>query len=99
MKYIENLHVSEQTTKEEILNNSVQLPNADKSKILTYLTSSNPIAYTSSPVWDAVNGCETDKRDAVYSDGIYGWTKTTVHHFECYDLKLNDDFVQHVLSM
>jgi hypothetical protein len=99
LKCIENLHVSERTTKEEILSNSVKLSDDVKRKILAYLTSLNPKAYTSAPVCDAVNGCRIDKCDAVYSDGVYGWTRTTVHYFECYDLRLNDDFVQHVLSV
>lgn len=33
-----------------------------------------------------------------YNDGNYFWTNEEVHLFDKYDLKLNDDFIKHVLS-
>ena len=33
-----------------------------------------------------------------YSDGRYEWNSAEIMYFEKYDLKLNDDFIQHVLN-
>ena len=33
-----------------------------------------------------------------YESGDYYWNTSDIYHFEKYDLKLNDDFVQYVLE-
>lgn len=33
-----------------------------------------------------------------YNDGVYVWTNEEVFLFNKYDLKLNDDFIQHILT-
>ena len=33
-----------------------------------------------------------------FTDGEYLWTNEEVYHFEKYNLKLNDDFIRHVLE-
>ena len=38
------------------------------------------------------------KANNAHSDGVYQWYEDEIYHFEKYNLKLNDDFIQHVLS-
>ena len=33
-----------------------------------------------------------------FTDGNYLWSNEEIYHFEKYDLKLNDDFIQYVLE-
>ena len=33
-----------------------------------------------------------------YFDGVYFWTDEDTYHFEKYDMRLNDEFVNHVLE-
>ena len=69
-----------------------------KEEILAYMKRFPFSAYTSQPVYDFFTGEETAPADNQRTDGVYIWYESWIYHFEKYNLKLNDDFVQYVLS-
>ncbi len=74
-------------------------PSPYKNIILDYFNShTQNAAFASSTIIDVVTGEDTRLPKALYDDGEYQWNSTFVYHFEKYNLKLNDDFIQHVLS-
>lgn len=86
-------------TKDEFLSCCSKLESDTKTKILSYLKSfDEPSAYSSAYVTDVVTNEKFDKSDNAYTDGIYTWYDSWIYHFEKYDMKLNDDFIQYVLE-
>ena len=47
---------------------------------------------------DYISGEKLSNSVICFDDGEYCWTSEEIYHFEKYDLKLNDDFIRHVLS-
>lgn len=80
----------------ETATSSKELP--EKKKVLEYLKSFEKCAYTTQPVIDGFTGEKLDCIDDARSDGVYRWYESEIYHFEKYNLKLNDDFIQHVLN-
>lgn len=71
----------------------------EKEKVLSYLKSfSTPSAYTSQPAVDIVTNDKICDADNAFSDNEYTWYTSWIYHFEKYNLKLNDDFIEYVLS-
>ncbi len=73
-------------------------PIDSKKKVLSYLKSFPECAYTSAPVFDAFNSKKVYDADNARTDGKYTWYESEIYHFEKYNLKLNEDFIQHVLN-
>lgn len=69
-----------------------------KKTILKYLRSHEPVAFSTARVFDCMAEKETDVQDVLYTDGEYEWYESEVYHFEHYDLRLNDDFIEYVLK-
>lgn len=70
----------------------------EKSALLQYMKSHEPCAFTSQPVEDVLSGKIVLDADNARSDGLYRWYESEIYHLEKYNLRLNDDFIQHVLS-
>lgn len=73
-------------------------PNEHKDRILAFMRKAPTVAYTSLPVYDRLTGEEAFPADNAHSDGEYTWYESWIYHFEKYNIKLNDDFIQHALS-
>lgn len=71
----------------------------NKKTVLQYLKNFNQecIVLTCSAN-DFVTGELLTNSVFVYNDGVYCWTNEEIYHFEKYDMKLNDDFIQYVLN-
>lgn len=70
-----------------------------KAKILAYFKNhTSNAAHASSTIIDLVTNQDTRLPKVAYNDGKYSWSSTLVYHFEKYNLKLDDDFIQHVLN-
>lgn len=69
-----------------------------KDVILQYLKKFPYSAYTSQPVVDVFTNEKLEFVDNGFSDGVYLWYKSQIYHFEKYNLKLNDDFIEYVLN-
>lgn len=70
----------------------------EKHKVLEYLKSFGKTACTTARVVDLFTGEEQSFIDDARSDGVYLWRDSEIYHFEKYNLKLNDDFIEHVLN-
>lgn len=72
------------------------IPN--KNKILEYLKSFDAEYCSAALVYDVVTGKETQTDELGFTDGEYTWYSSWIYHFEKYNLKLNDDFIEHILK-
>ncbi len=98
MKFIRNKPVRE-ISNDEMEDNFLSLEIKNKSQILSYMKSFlEPSAYTSQPVIDRFTNQELDEINNAFSDGTYTWYADEIYHFEKYNLKLNDDFIEYVLE-
>lgn len=80
-------------------NNSIsENPHSQKSIILEYMRKFDPCAFTSAPVYDKLTGEMVFDANNAHSDGTFTWYESEIYHFEKYNLKLNDDFIQHILD-
>ena len=71
-----------------------------KQEVLDYFKKYNiPDIVTACGITDFITG-EEFHRESIkcFNDGVYCWSNLEIYHFEKYDLKLNDDFIQHVLK-
>ena len=73
-------------------------PIKDKVRIIDHLRKTPISAFTSAPVVDVLTGEIVGESDNARSDGIYTWYESEIYHFEKYNLKLNDDFIEYVLN-
>lgn len=69
-----------------------------KQEILLYLKRFPVFAFTSLPVNDIYTNQEVLSANNAHSDGEYTWYESEIYHFEKYNLKLNDDFIEYVLD-
>ena len=69
-----------------------------KSVIAEYMRKYGPCAFTSEPVYDKLTGEKVFGADNAHTDGKYIWYETEIYHFNKYNIKLNDDFIEHVLK-
>lgn len=97
MKYAVNVDISKKS-KEEFLQLCTKSEICDKKKILEYMKSFKVYGYSTAYVLDVVNQEETALNEVSFTDGDYLWSSSWIYHFEKYNLKLNDDFIAHVLS-
>ena len=74
----------------------VEIPG--KQKIVNYLKSFEKNAYTTQPVIDVLTGDNLNFINDMRSDGVYSWSDSEIYHFEEYNIKLDDSFIQYVLS-
>jgi hypothetical protein len=75
-----------------------ETPMVDKEKILLYLKNGQDFGVRCSSIYDYVKNEPTFKDINLYTDGIYHWDDEKIYHFEKYNMKLEDDFIKHVLS-
>ena len=81
----------------EYIGNVIRL--SDKEKILEHFKKySSESAVLSQSACDYVTGKNLPNSILCYTDGIYVWTNEEVYHFNKYNLKLNDDFLNYVLN-
>ena len=97
MKYLLSKPIRKMTI-EEFENNLSSYTESVKKSMLQYLKSFEQCAFTSEPVKDIYSKEIVVGADNARSDGVYRWYESEIYHFEKYNLKINDDFIQHVLS-
>ncbi len=73
-------------------------PICSKETVLSYLKTYPECAFTSAPVKDFFTGKIVYDANNLRTDGIYRWSESEIYHFEKYNLKLNDDFIEYVLK-
>lgn len=71
----------------------------EKQLILDYLTAFRPNLTTTGRVFDYVkNVVVEDRIDSGYYDGKYYWDETDIYHLEKYNMPINQEFIEYVLS-
>lgn len=75
--------------------------NEDRNKalIVAYLKNGKRTAESPSRPIDFVTGKPLNMSLSMQSDGEYTWRSDFVYYYEKYNLKLNPDFISHVLNM
>ena len=68
----------------------------EKENILYYFNQYEPCKFTSEPLFDVYTGEKIKAADNGYSDGKYTWYDSDIYHFEKYNMKLNEDFIDYV---
>lgn len=98
MKYIIDSDISEKNV-EELKGVFSAECLSHKNDILSYLKNAPIVAATSTLVTDYTTQKQLYKANNAHSDGVYQWYEDEIYHFEKYNLKLNDEFVQYVLEI
>lgn len=68
----------------------------EKNIILDYLKKYDCLAVMAHATADYITGEMLKPSVQLFSDGIYQWTNEEIYHFEKYDIKLNDDFIEYI---
>lgn len=99
MMFITDIKLYDKVNTDELKSNLSKSEHPDKQLILEYLKNKSFISScTSEKVMDYVNNKKTDIQIVAYHDDKYYWDDRFIYHFEKYNLKLNDDFINHVLN-
>ncbi len=70
----------------------------NRNAILEYMKKNEAEAVQARAMTDYVSGAVLHGSVECFTDGKYFWTSEEIYHFEKYNLKLNDDFIQYVLN-
>lgn len=97
MKFLTKYPV-QKMSKKEFENYTFSYATEVKDKIVKYLKKFSECAFTSEPVKDKYTGEIVYDADNARSDGEYTWYESEIYHFEKYNLKLDDEFIDYVLN-
>lgn len=100
MKEITNYRELSESSSGDSVKENINKPISDKADILNYfrMYHDNFTAVTCAAV-DHITGKPLNGVSIrTYDDGLYCWTNEEEYLFEKYNLKLNDDFIAHVLG-
>ena len=98
MKFITSYAEINERSSESLLDHIKVIPEKRKSKILAYLKSGTPRGVRCASVYDYVENESTFDTIHVFTDGEYRWDSQEIYHFEKYNIALNEQFVEKVLS-
>lgn len=86
-------------SKEDFFDHCEKIDEKTKEIVLEYLHGyTEPSAIIPGRFYDAVTGEECAQGYYSNNDGMYYWFSSDIYHFEKYDFKLSDEFVEHVLQ-
>lgn len=91
-------HSIKELRKEDLAKATGKIPIDGKEKILAYLKRFPECAFTSAPVKDAFTGNVVYDANNARTDGVFQWSESEIYHFEKYNLKLNNNFIEYVLN-
>ena len=77
----------------------LQINQENKTKILDYMRSFDADVVCPCAVYDFVEKIYTQSTLVYYTDGDYIWDEREIYHFENYDIKLDDGFVNKALKI
>ena len=73
-------------------------PCSKKEEILRHLKNGKEIAIAAGRARDIFTGKEIPGSLFAYSDGVFEWRSDEIYYFEKYNIKLEDEFIAHVLK-
>nr|WP_296078469.1 hypothetical protein [uncultured Ruminococcus sp.] len=99
MKSISNYREFTKNPNDISFNDELNVVCKDKDTVLRYLKKFDKecIVLTCAST-DFVTGKLLKSSIFVHNYGVYCWTNEEIYHFEKYNMKLNDDFIQYVLD-
>ena len=80
------------------ISDDIHHPCEHKEKILKYMKSCVSSSSAPAVLTDVFTGDKINVPLECKSDGVYGWRTDYIYYIEKYDLKIPEDFVQHVLN-
>lgn len=99
MKEITSYIEMTENPEDESLKNFIGFCLPIKNDILNYFKKYNTInAVVTCASTDYITGEKLTESIKCFNDGTYVWTNEEIYHFQKYDLKLNDDFINYVLN-
>lgn len=73
-------------------------PIHEKKQVLHFLKKFEAEVVQARAMMDYIANDSLPRSVECYTDGEYVWTSEDIYHFEKYNIKLNDDFIQYVLN-
>lgn len=100
MAFVSDIKNDFHDTKTSFLLNKFLYSKDNKDAIKKYMCKRDFVtAASTKKVYDAIAKTTDENYCCVYySDGKYEWNSAEIMYFEKYNLKLNDNFIQHVLN-
>ena len=99
MKFISDIKEFSENSNNPNLNTMINFPIENKSVILRFLKSFEPVAIMAHGVMDYVKNTPNNSESMVlFNSDEWFWTNEMIYHFDKYDLKLNNDFIEYVLK-
>lgn len=99
MKEITSYMEMTENPKDVSLKNFISFHSPAKNDILNYFKQNNVAnATVICPATDYITGKTLNNLIECFDDGNYMWTSEEIYHFEKYDLKLNDEFIEYVIN-
>lgn len=99
MKFIAEIKEFSENSNNPDLSTMINFPLKDKSVILRFLKSFKPIAVMAHSTKDYIkNISNNDESVSLFNSDEWFWTNEIIYHFEKYNLKLNDNFIEYVLK-
>lgn len=81
------------------LHTMINFPIKNKYDILKFLKSFSPVATMTHGIKDYLDDNQNINESLqLFNSDSWFWTNEMVYHFEKYNLKLNDDFINHILN-
>lgn len=98
MKYITDYKEFDEEANISLLDSISDAPIVEKDKVLKYLKNGNDAGVRCSAVHDIVGNFSTGETIHRYTDGEFVWDSSEIYHFEHYNIKLNEEFINKVLE-
>lgn len=98
MKFISKCIEFETDNRQHLIDTLSENSISNKNDILEYLKSGSDDGVLCSSVFDYVISRSTGDTVHCYTDGEYFWDDREIYHFEKYNMKLDDEFVNHILK-
>ena len=73
-------------------------PIPNKEKVLSYMRNAEELAAATGIAKDAFTGEIIPEEWLAWGDGRYSWDTRILYHFEKYNLRLPDDFIDYILN-
>ncbi len=98
MKPVTDVSVRQINADTHITDFSAEYSKEVKEKILEYMKKQDVFSYTTAPVFDVYTREKTGEYDNGRSDEVFYWHESTIYYFEKYNLKLNKEFIDHIMK-
>ena len=72
----------------------------EKQKLIAFMKSCKPFAYSSGNIVDCVTGKETNVPETLIKDkdGVFYWSSSHLYYMEKYDFALDEGFIRYVME-